>query len=165
MKHTAAVAALLALFATGCVGEVTTSSRSVLDARASRAAVALAPVAVAHEVTRLLGARDYDVVSEQPAPGGGITLKLAKPGQDLQEQPGLFLGSVIYVWVTPSGTGSVVDLVGKPTLDGNEPCSAATPQLACTGVSATARFRDTYLSGRREATVVQGVLEELARNG
>jgi len=65
------------------------------------------------------------------------------------------VGSVVYAWITPTGPqSSRIALVGKPTLNGQEPCTAdADVRLQCVQLTVYTTFRDTFFSGRNGAAL------------
>jgi hypothetical protein len=161
---------------TGCVmaTTITASSLDHMAAAQSGATSARAPVEAAREVTRLFAVRGYALGDDHPMGNtGGYAIRLTKSNRNIavtktddQRIGPLDVGSVFYVWVMPNAAGSTITMVGKPTLNGAEPCSAQTPGLACASDFETdPTFAATYLSGESEAEVAHGVLSELALEG
>jgi hypothetical protein len=172
MNHHPLVVVACALALTGCMTEVTASSRSYLLASQSGAVSAHTPLDAAREVTRLFGVRGFALADQHALTTGGFELKLTKSDRAIaatkDEDANVGsrdIGSVFYVWVAPDATGSAIMMVGKPTLNGAEPCTKETPQLACQQVTADPTFASTFMSGKAEADVVHGVLSELALEG
>ncbi len=138
---------------------VTGSSRTILGPQQS-GAVSPRPIAeTAMEVTRLFEVRGFALVDQHvDAPNGELLLKYSLVhAHDV--------GSVFYVWVTPTASGSMVSLLGKPTLDGTEPCTNDGVVLACSKVVMGADFVEAYMSGRTETDIAHGVLSQLALEG
>ncbi len=175
MKHLPLVLAC-AFALSGClVGvPVHTSSLTYLSVGQSGATTAHAPVDTAREVTRLFGIRGVALAEQHPITGtGGYAIRLTKSNRGIPATKDDSLpitardvGSVFYAWVVPSGSGSTVTMVGKPTLDGAEPCSPGALGLACSAsFDVDPTFASAFLSGKAEADVVQGVLSELELEG
>jgi|HubBroStandDraft_6_1064221.scaffolds.fasta_scaffold98094_2 hypothetical protein len=175
MKHLPLVLACAVVFPGCLVGtEVNTSSLTYLTTGQSGATSAHAPVDAAREVTRLFGIRGVALAEQHQITGsGGYAIRLTKSDRgiaatkdDSLPTTARDVGSVYYVWVVPSGSGSTVTMVGKPTLDGAEPCSPDAPGLACSAsFDVDPTFASAFLSGKAEADVVQGVLSELELEG
>jgi len=172
MNQPSLLIAACALALTGCVSEVTASSRTFLPTSQSGATSAHAPVEAAREVTRLFGVRGFALADQHAIDGGGFALKLTKSNRGIAADKGddqyvgsNDVGSAFYVWVVPAASGSMITMVGKPTLNGAEPCSKEVPELACSGVSANPDFASSFMSGKAEADVVHGVVSELALEG
>ncbi len=142
MKHTPLLVVACAVALTGCIPEVTASSRTYLPSSQSGAFTPHAPADAAREVTRLLGVRGFALADQQEiAPQGGLELKLTKSNRSIaatkDDETSLYskdVGSVFYV------DRPLVPMVGKPTLNGAEPCSPDTPELACDGVTTNDKF-------------------------
>ena len=160
----------------GCVFgmPVNTSSLTYLSAGQSGATSAHSPIDTAREITRLFGVRGVALAEQHQITGsGGYAIRLTKSDRGIPASKGDDLpitardvGSVFYVWVVPAGSGSTITMVGKPTLDGAEPCAPELPQLACsTSFDVDPTFASVFLSGKAEADVVQGVLSELELEG
>jgi hypothetical protein len=164
---------ILAAAGTGCLTSVTSSSRSYLGPAQSGAATARSVDDTAREVTRLFAVRGFAMIDQHAdGPGGALQLKFAKGNRalaatkdDTQPYSPGDVGSVFYAWVTPSGEGSTVALLGKPTLEGIEPCTDDGVALRCSQLRVESQFAGTYLSGRVEAEIAHGVLAELALEG
>jgi len=163
----------LALFVTGCMSAVTTSSRTYLTAEQSAAISAHAPIEAAREVTRLFEVRGFALADQHVIDNGaGFALKLTKSNRGLAADKGddsqlssNDVGSAFYVTIEPSATGSMIGMVGKPTLNGAEPCSKEVPELPCGGVEVNGQFASSFMSGKTEADIVHGVLAELELEG
>ncbi len=119
-------------------------------------------------MTRLLGTRDFALVdSRTNSPNGQLLLKYTKGSRSLTTQiddPRLprarNVGSVLYAWITPtSATTSTLNLLGKPTLSGQAPCTPDSPGLPCQVVEVDPDFLTTHMSGRFEVDV-HGVLNQ-----
>jgi hypothetical protein len=151
---------------------VATSSRTYLGPQQSGAVTSHPIEETALEVTRLFEVRGFALVDQHvDAPNGELLLKYTKTTRPIAAQnDGVYLGSrdigsVFYVWVAPAASGSTVNLLGKPTLDGTEPCTNDGVVLACNKVELDADFASTFMSGRTEADVAHGVLSQLALEG
>ena len=172
MKHLPLVLAC-ALASAGCLANVDTSTLNYLSVGQSGATTAHTPVDTAREVTRLFGVRGVALAEQHQLTGGGYAIRLTKSIRGIAADKddtvpinARDVGSVYYAWVVPSGSGATVTMVGKPTLDGAEPCSTAVPQLACSSsFEVDPTFASTFLSGKAEADVVKGVLSELELEG
>jgi hypothetical protein len=167
MKHSLLIALALT---TGCVSEVTSSSASYLAPEQSGALSAKPILETAREVTRLMEVRGYAML-DQHQDGSELVIKYSKDNRALaatKDDDQLLnnrdVGSVFYVWVTPAASGSAVKMIGKPTLNGAEPCSDDGIQ-PCQHISVADQFRTTFMSGRLEADVVHGVLSQLQLEG
>jgi hypothetical protein len=167
MKHSLLIAVALV---SGCLSEVTSSSASYLAPEQSGAITAKPVVDTAREVTRLMEVRGYAML-DQHQDGNALVLKYSKENRALaatkdddQYLNNRDVGSVFYVWVSPAASGSTIRMVGKPTLNGAEPCGTdgVTP---CQHVTVADQFRTTFMSGRLEADVVHGVLAQLQLEG
>ena len=165
----------LASMLAGCVmtSTITSSSLDHMAAAQSGATSTHAPLDAAREVTRLFASRGYALGEEHPINAtGGYAIRLTRTDRVLLSVSRrgfagpLDVGSVFYVWIMPNATGSTITMVGKPTLNGAEPCSSATPGLTCSSEFETdPDFASNYLSGQAEADVAHGVLSELALEG
>lgn len=172
MRNNPSLLALIAACA-GCGTTVTSSSRSYLGPSQSGAVTARSVDATALEVTRLFATRGFSMLDQLPSgPAGAVQLKFAKGNRALaatkddgQDYGPGDVGSVFYAWITPSGGGSTVALLGKPTLEGIEPCTDDGVALPCATFTVPSEFASTYLSGRVEAEIAHGVLSELALEG
>lgn len=169
MKH---IALICVLALTGCLTAVTSSSRSYLGPDQSGATTARTPVDAAREVTRLFEVRGFALADQHAVDGGGFALKLTKSNRGLAAAKGddqylgsNDVGSAFYVWIMPAAAGSTISMIGKPTLNGAEPCSKEVPELACNDVEVNDTFATTFMSGRTEADIVHGVLSELSLEG
>jgi hypothetical protein len=168
-----AFAVITAAAVTGCMTPITASSRSYLGPAQSGAVTAYAVDKTALEVTRLFEARGFAMVDQHiDTPDGERLLKYSKRNRALaaEREDGELVGpndvgSVFYAWVTPSGTGSTVSVLGKPTLAGVEPCTDDGVVLPCAPLHADSVFANAYLSGHTEAEIAHGVLSELALEG
>ena len=103
---------------------------------------------------------------------GGYAIRLSTSNRTIPATPddaagysARDVGSVFYVWIMPNATGSTITMVGKPTLNGAEPCSPGTPELACADFSVNPTFQSTFMSGQAEADTAHGVLSELSLEG
>jgi hypothetical protein len=167
------LALLVCLLLPACV-EATWSSRSYLSHDQSSGATNRDVTTTAREVVRLFEVREFQLLDQQAmrATDGGLVMKLAKSNRPLPANktvsPGVGahdVGSVFYVWITPDGAdGSRVELLGKPTLAGAEPCTTEGVK-PCTTVTASAQFVAAFMSGRDEAQIVHGILSELQLEG
>jgi hypothetical protein len=172
MRNTSSILALVAILP-GCATTVTTSSRSYLGPAQSGAVTARSADDTALEVTRLFATRGFSMIDQHTSgPASVRVLKFAKGNRALaaikddgQPYGSRDVGSVFYAWITPSGGGSTVALLGKPTLEGIEPCTDDGVALPCTTLEVASDFAATYLSGRVEAEITHGVLSELALEG
>jgi hypothetical protein len=175
MKHsTLATILTLGLAATGCVTEITASSMAYLGPHGSEVVVDRPAAAGALAITRLFTERGFGLVDQHAAaPGNQIILAFkgnrgAVTGGDKHGVYSSEIGSVFYVWVTPiDDTRSTVIMMGKPTIDGVEPCTddgPTGPRLPCSKVLAS-YGQATQMSGYNEAEVVHGVFAELALEG
>jgi hypothetical protein len=171
MTHARIVVLLLS---TGCLTEVTTSSRTFLNPRDSGATTNRSVIDTAREVTRLFEVRGFAMLDQHvDAPNGELVIKFAKTNRalaaDKPEEAALYgkdVGSVFYVWVMPTGDGSALSMFGKPTLNGAEPCSPDDGLgLPCSKIGVETGFMSMYMSGRNEADVVHGVLAQLQLEG
>lgn len=165
---------VIASMLAGCaMAPLTASSLDHLAAAQSGATSAHAPLDAAREVTRLFAVRGYALSDQHPITGtDGYAIRLTKSSRtipavrdDDQGYNARDVGSAFYVWVMPNATGSTITMVGKPTLNGAEPCSSGTPGLACADFSVDPTFASTFMSGQAEADVAHGVLSELALEG
>jgi hypothetical protein len=166
---------LLALAATltGCLADISASSRTYLGPEQSGAVSAHSADDTAREVARLFEIRDYAMVDQHiNAPNGERVLKFTKGNRafaaekdDSQRVTANDVGSVFYVWVAPSPNGSTVSVLGKPTLAGVEPCTSDGVQLPCTPLRSNTEFATRYLTGHAEADIAHGILSELALEG
>jgi hypothetical protein len=166
------IALICVLALTGCLTAVTSSSRSYLGPDQSGATSARTPVDTAREVTRLFEVRGFALADQHAIAGGGYGLKLTKSNRGLAAAKGddqylgsNDVGSAFYVWIMPAQGGSTISMIGKPTLNGAEPCSKEVPELACNDVEVNDTFASTFMSGRTEADIVHGVLSELSLEG
>ncbi len=175
MRNIIAVVAL-ALSLSACVDETSkfASSWTYLGAQNSRADLAHPSADSAREIVRLLETRGYAMLDQHANSAGELVLKFSKTNRPLAADKSdddavgaRDVGSVVYAWITPTGPqSSRIALVGKPTLNGQEPCTTDTDvQLQCAQLTVLTPFRDTYFSGRNEADVVHGVLSELQLEG
>lgn len=163
----------LAVGLTGCMVEVTTSSRTLLGHEQSGAVTPHSVDETTLEVVRLFEIRRFEMVDQHvDAPNGERVLKFMKGGQAFvtEQRDATWItkddvGSVFYVWVTPTETGSTVSLLGKPTLAGLEPCTNDGVWLPCTPLNIDKQLSAKYFSGHFEATTAHGILSELALNG
>ena len=123
---------------------------------------------------RLFEVRGFQLLDQRAvASSGGLLIKYSKtnralPAQNNDDQNARArdVGSVFYAWVTPEGAaGSRVDLLGKPTLAGAEPCTQDGLKLPCTRVTVSEQFVAMFMSGREEAQIVHGILSELQLEG
>jgi len=167
MKHSILIAAALL---TGCYAEVTSSSASYLSPEQSGAMTATPLLETAREVTRLMEVRGYAML-DQHQDGTELVIKYSKDNRALaatKDDDQLLnnrdVGSVFYVWVTPAASGSSVKMIGKPTLNGTEPCSDDGIR-PCGHITVDKKFGTTFMSGRLEADVVHGVLSQLQLEG
>ena len=168
------IAAVLASLLAGCMTEAATmSSRTYLAPEQSGGVTAHDVTDTAREVTRLFEVRGFQLMDQHPnAPNGELVLEYAKSNRalaatkdDSQVIGSSDVGSVFFVWVTPTDSGARVAMIGKPTLAGVQPCTKDDVQLPCQTVSANPTFVSTYMSGKDEADVVHGVLAELSLEG
>jgi hypothetical protein len=159
---------------TGCLTEVTTSSRNYLGPQDSGVATNRTIADTARELTRLMEVRGFAMLDQHAdAPNGELVMKFAKANRALAADKsddalvgGRDVGSVFYVWVIPSAGGASVSMYGKPTLNGIEPCSPDDGLgLPCSKVEVGGQFLSTYMSGKNEADVVHGVLSQLQLEG
>ena len=167
MKHSILIAAALVA---GCYSEVTSSSASYLSPEQSGAITAKPMLETAREVTRLMEVRGYALL-DQHRDGAELVLKYSKENRALaatkdddQVLSNRDVGSMFYVWVTPAASGAAVRMIGKPTLNGVEPCSVDGIR-PCGHITVDNQFRMTFMSGRLEADVVHGVLSQLQLEG
>ena len=173
MTKTTIAAALASLLAGCMMTEATMSSRTYLAPEQSGGVTAHNVIDTAREVTRLFEVRGFQLMDQHPnAPNGELVLEYAKSNRALaatkdgsQVIGSSDVGSVFFVWVTPTDSGARVAMIGKPTLAGVQPCTKDDVQLPCQTVSANPTFVSTYMSGKDEADVVHGVLAELSLEG
>ncbi len=156
-----------------CV-EATWSSRSYLSSDQSSSETNRDATATAREVTRLFEVRQFQLLDQKTSTlTGAMVIKFTKSNRALAAQKdgnepvnAHDVGSVFYAWVTPNGAaGSRVELLGKPTLAGSEPCTNDGANLPCTHVTSSSVFISTFMSGREEAQITHGVLSELQLEG
>lgn len=161
----------LVIAVAGCGAEVTASSRSYLGPSQSGVVTHGAPHDVALEVTRLFEVRGYALADQRvDTPAGERVLRFTKPGAPelVSLHPAVYgpeIGSVFYAWVTPRDGGATVSLLGKPTINGVEPCTRDDVLLPCSHVSLHASSVPVSASGRAEADVARGVLSQLSLEG
>lgn len=164
---------VLAFTLSGCMADVSASSRTYLGPEQSGAVTSRSLDDTAHEVTRLFEVRGFAMVDQHvDEPDGERVLKFAKGNRafaaekdDSQPVNANDVGSVFYAWVTPADSGSTVSILGKPTLAGAEPCTNDGVWLPCTPLSADKAFAARYLSGHAEADIAHGILSQLELEG
>jgi hypothetical protein len=164
---------VLALTLSGCMADVSASSRTYLGPEQSGAVTLRSIDDTAREVTRLFEVRGFAMVDQHvDGPDGERVLKFAKGNRafaaekdDSQPVDVNDVGSTFYAWVTPAHAGSTVSILGKPTLAGAEPCTNDGVWLPCTLLSAGKDFAARYLSGHAEADIVHGILSQLELEG
>lgn len=157
----------------GCMADVSASSRTYLGPEQSGAVTPRSADDTAREVTRLFEVRGFAMVDQHvDGPDGERVLKFAKGNRafaaekdDAQPVNANDVGSVFYAWVTPAHAGSTVSILGKPTLAGAEPCTNDGVWLPCTRLSTNRNFAARYLSGHAEADVAHGILSQLELEG
>ncbi|HUJ58492.1 MAG TPA: hypothetical protein VLX92_08370 [Kofleriaceae bacterium] len=167
------LALLVGIGLSACTAEANMSSLSYLGPQQSSGESPRDVTTAAREVTRLLEVRGYQMIDQHSdAPGGGLTLKFEKSDRALAatkvDQPvgARDIGSVFYAWITPTGpSSSLIKLLGKPTINGAEPCTNDNVVQACTRVILDQDFVQTFMSGQDEAEVAHGVLSELSLEG
>lgn len=157
----------------GCMADVSASSRTYLGPEQSGAVTSRSPDDTAREVTRLFEVRGFTMVDQHvDGPDGERVLKFAKGNRafaaekdDSAPVNANDIGSVFYAWVTPEHAGSTVSILGKPTLAGTEPCTNDGVWLPCTSLSVGKKFAAMYLSGHVEADIAHGILSQLELEG
>lgn len=164
---------VLAFTLSGCMADVSASSRTYLGPEHSGAVTSRSIDDTAREVTRLFEVRGFAMVDQHvDGPDGERVLKFAKGNRafaaekdDSQPVNANDVGSVFYAWVTPAHAGSTVRILGKPTLAGAEPCTNDGVWLPCTPLSADKDLAARYLSGHAEADIAHGILSQLELEG
>ena len=168
---------VLAFTLSGCLADISTSvsasSRTYLGPEQSGAVTSRSIDDTAREVTRLFEVRGFAMVDQHlDGPDGERVLKFAKGNRafaaekdDSQPVNASDVGSVFYAWVTPAQPGSTVNILGKPTLAGAEPCTNDGVWLPCTPLSVSKDFAVRYLSGHAEADIAHGILSQLELEG
>ncbi len=156
---------VLLAFVGGCFTSVTADSTRFLRPDQSEVAVGMPVDATAVALLRVFATRGVVLVDRQAAtPAGSTVIKLAGGrdhvgyGNDYHR-----LGSIYYARIEPISGGSRLTLVGKPVVDGDEPCTPATSsssQLDCPDVSIESRL-DGSVTGQEEAAMIHGVLSEV----
>jgi hypothetical protein len=157
----------------GCMADVSASSRTHLGPEQSGAVTSRSLDDTAREITRLFEVRGFAMADQHvDGPDGERVLKFAKGNRafaaekaDSQPVNANDVGSVFYAWVTPAQAGSTVSILGKPTLAGAEPCTNDGVWLPCTPLSIDKDFAARYLSGRAEADIAHGILSQLEFEG
>ena len=156
----------LVLVLAGCGAKVLTS-RDVLGPEHSQSEVRRPPSDISQEIVRLFTSRGYVLADEWQA-GPRMQLRFKGPRRSVPgpndpvaplpigHQP----GSWFDVSITAASEGhAIVSIEGVPTIDGRPLCPPGSP--GCEVGSAMA----PYVDGVAEATVVRGVLRELASSG
>ncbi len=148
----------------GCYATVRSSSAH-LTAQQSSATVTRRVGAATDEIVRLFAARNITLVDERPlGPGDSRLLKLV--GDRRQPAPVPYgerhtVDSVYYARVEPTVTGATVQIVGKPAVDGVEPCTADPGfTLPCSNIRAPEELADS-VDGYQEAQLIYNLLVEL----
>jgi hypothetical protein len=164
---------VLAFTVSGCMADVSASSRTYLGPEQSGAVTSRSIDDTVREVTRLFEVRGFAMVDQHlDGPDGERVLKFAKGNRafaaeknDSAPVNASDVGSVFYAWVTPAHAGSTVSILGKPTLAGAEPCTNDGVWLPCTSLSTSEHFVARYLSGHAEADIAHGILSQLELEG
>jgi hypothetical protein len=164
---------VLAFTLSGCMADVSASSRTYLGPEQSGAVTSRSIDYTAREVTRLFEVRGFAMVDQYlDGPDGERVLKFAKGNRAFaaeKDDSALVnandVGSVFYARVTPAHAGSTVSILGKPTLAGAEPCTNDGVWLPCTSLSTGRDFAARYLSGHAEADIAHGILSQLELEG
>lgn len=164
---------VLAFTLSGCMADVSASSRTYLGPEQSGAVTSRSIDDTTREVTRLFEVRGFAMVDQHlDGPDGERVLKFAKGNRafaaeknDSAPVNANDVGSVFYAWVTPAHAGSTVNILGKPTLAGAEPCTNDGVWLPCTPLSVSTDFATRYLSGHAEADIAHGILSQLELEG
>lgn len=153
----------------GCAprGLLRASAGSFLKSGATRVSVEAGPEVVEEAVVRLLLQRGATLVDREVAPSGATFATFKGPrGSPVQ---GLALGSLFAVRLASAPLGTEVTVLGKPTVEGREPCSEEDGLLEelryrCLEVVLPEGFEGlAQLSGREEALVVSWLLAALER--
>lgn len=162
----AVVTAVAAASLAACVPEadVNLSSRSYLGPSASGAMSDHDVATATREVIHLFEVRGFTLADQHvDRPDGELALRLTRTNRVTRSSE---IGSVFYVWVTPTGArSSRISLLGKPTIAGVEPCTNDGVELPCSPIRGQEPVVAAFLSGRDEADVAHGVLSELQLDG
>ena len=159
------VSVLLIVVTPSCAAVTVATSQDVLGPERSRAVVGATALDAARLVTQLFGSRGY-ALSEQRPESSGLTLRFTGGRQVVVSGSrgstgSTQLGSEFRVAVTPSPTGALVEITGRPTQDRAVIC-ARPDEANCTDFGRSVA-RD--VDGVAEAIVVRGVFAELALDG
>ncbi len=159
------VSVLLIAVTPSCAAVTVATSQDVLGPERSRAVVGATALDAARLVTPLFGSRGY-ALSEQHSAGSGLALRFTGDRQVVVSGSrgttgSTQLGSEFRVAVTPSPTGALVEITGRPTQDRAVIC-ARPAEAHCTDFG---RSVASDVDGVAEAIVVRGVFAELALDG
>lgn len=148
----------------GCYESVHSTSLNVIPRDQSGAVLGKPAIEAARDVAAVLTTRGY-VLVEQGRVAGGVQMKFVANVAVIRDYGHTHstVGSVMYALVLPAAGGSTVSFVGKPTLDGEEPCGITATE--CTSVSVPIGPADGYMTGETEASVIHSALAQLQLDG